>query len=66
MNRKSHPIQSALAALMIVAFASYSTAQTLPNVQLKNMDGEPIATSDLVKRGKPYPHLFLGNVVQPL
>ena len=51
---------------MIVAFASYSTAQTLPNVQLKNMDGEPIATSDLVKRGKPYPHLFLGNVVQPL
>jgi peroxiredoxin len=53
MNRKSHTIQGALAALIIAAFASYSTAQTLPNVQLKNMDGEPIATGDLVREGSP-------------
>ena len=48
---KSHILRGGIALTFIAIFAVCSWSQTLPTVQLKNMEGESISTGDIVTEG---------------
>lgn len=50
---KSNILRGGIAFAFIAIFAACSWSQTLPAVQLKNMDGESISTEGLITSGSP-------------